>query len=399
MPSRSHAPPIARCLLAITLSILGFLSLVSASHGYAASLSPQNNPSLEADVDPPAPIHEKRLLGLGNVIGIVPSLLGNLVPGGIASSLASQVTADINSLLPILDGHSSQPPDGVALTTSGQTTLPLNPQPMSTGAQLGAFADKLGGLLNGIVPAAAPSIIAAITKQAYDVVASVDAIATEVASLGNQLGSDQIQAPDALGRIGGLLGSLDSKVNNIINDVTSDLAPDIPAPILQDLGQVISSGLGDIVGATNGLVSLVGDLIKQNVCGVVTPVDGILATVAGLCGDMPSAVAQVSLEISAASLTNPDVPLTDYTSSATSLSSPGITGSLASPLTARSTEPGESGVSQTTTTGVNGIITITEYQALTQQCSSSVAQSLATHFDYLTVVPYIVLPHSFPRNV
>lgn len=325
MPSSSHSPPIARCLLVATLFTLGFLAAISFSDSYTArSLQ---KPTHSPKDDPPTPPHEKRLLGLGGVVGILPSLLGNLVPGGIASSLIAHVTADINSLLPILDEPSAQASDGVPLVTGGQAALPLTAHPLPTGAQLGGLADKLGGLLNDIVPAAAPSIIAAITQQALSVVASVEAIATDVASLGNQIGSDQIQAPDALERVGDLLGSLDSKVNDIINGVASDLSSDLPLPVLQDLSQLVSSGLGDIVGAANGPLSLVGDLVEQNVCGVVTPVDGVLATVAGLCGDIPSAVAQVSSEMATAPLTNPDATLTGGASASTIFpSSPAVTG-------------------------------------------------------------------------
>lgn len=315
MPSSSHSPPIARCLLVAALFTLGFLATISLSDRYA-SRSLQKHAHLPKD-DPPAPPHEKRLLGLGGVVGILPSLLGNIVPGGIASSLIAHVTADINSLLPILNDPSAQSSDGVPLVTGGQAALPLTAQPLPTGAQLGGLADKLGGLLNGIVPVAASSIIAAITEQAHSVVASVEAIATDVASLGNQIGSDQIQAPDALERIGGLLGSLDSKVNDIINGVASDLSSDLPLPVLQDLSQLVSSGLGDIVGAANGPLSLVGDLVEQNVCGVVTPVDGVLATIAGLCGDLPSAIAQVSSEMATAPLTNSDATLTGGASAST----------------------------------------------------------------------------------
>lgn len=325
MSSSSHSPSLARCLLIATLFTLGFLATISLSDSYASrslqkhAHSPRN--------DPPAPSHEKRLLGLGGVVGILPSLLGHVVPGGIASSLIAQVTADINSLLPILDELNAQSSDGVPLVTGGQDMLPLTAQPLPTGAQLGGLADKLGGLLNDIVPVAAPSIIAAITEQALSVVVSVEAIATDVASLGNQIAGDQIQAPDALDRIGGLLGSLDSKVNDIINGVASDLSSDIPLPVLQDLSQLISSGLGDIVGAANGPLSLVGNLVEQNVCGVVTLVDGVLATVAGLCGDIPSAVAQISSEIATAPLTNPDATLTgDVSASTISPNSPAITG-------------------------------------------------------------------------
>lgn len=291
-----------------TLFTLAFFVTVSLPDGFASPSSDKSSSSSE--VETPEPALEKRLLGLGGIVGLVPSLLGNIVPGGIVSSLVAHVTADINSLLPILDDSSAHPPDGVPLLTGMQGALSLTAQPLPTAAQLGGLADKLGGLLNGIVPVAAPSIIAVITEQALGVVASVEAIATDVAALGDQMDGGQMQGSDALGQIGGLLGSLDSKVNDIVNDVTSNLASDLPLPILQDIAQIISSGLGDIVGAPNGPFSLIGDLIEHDVCGVVTPVDGILATVAGLCGDIPSAVAQVSSEIATASLTNSDAVLT-----------------------------------------------------------------------------------------
>lgn len=325
MPFQFRSPPIVRCLLVAIFFALGFLAIVSLSDSYASRSLQKHDPSPKDDQSE-SPL-EKRLLGLGGVMSLVPSLLGNVVPGGIVSSLVAQVTADINTLLPILNDPVAQSPDGVPLVTGGQAALPLTAQPLSTGAQLGGLADKLGDLLNGIAPVAAPSIIAEITKQAFSIVASVEAIATDVASLGNQIANKQIQAPDALGEIGGLLGSLDSKVNDIINGVTSDLSSELPAPVLQELNQAISSGLGDIVGAANGPLSLVGDLVEQNVCGAVTLVDGVLATVAGLCGNIPSAIAQVSSEIATASLTNLDATLTgDASASTTSPNSPTVTG-------------------------------------------------------------------------
>ncbi|KAI0442006.1 hypothetical protein F4803DRAFT_575932 [Xylaria telfairii] len=327
MPSQFRSPPIARCLLVAIFFALGFLAIVSLSDSYTSrSLQRQDPPPKDDQSESPL---EKRLEVLGGVVSLVPSLLGSVVPGGIISSLVAQVTADINTLLPILNDPGAQSPDGLPLVNGGQAALPLTAQPLPTGAQLGNLADKLGDLLNGIAPVAAPGIIAEITKQAFSVVASVEAIATDVASLGNQVANKQIQAPDALSQIGGLLGSLDSKVNDIINGVTSDLSSELPLPVLQDLNQAISSGLGDIVGAANGPLSLVGDLIEQNVCGAVTLVDGVLATVAGLCGDIPSAIAQVSSEIATASLTNPDVTLTGDASASTIFpNSPTVPGGL-----------------------------------------------------------------------
>ncbi|KAJ2984175.1 hypothetical protein NUW58_g6130 [Xylaria curta] len=321
---KSHSPPIARRLLVATLFTLGFLATVSHSESQASNSLQQHDPPLKDD--PLVPIHEKRLFDWGAVVSFVPSLLGNIVPDNIVSPLVAQVTADVNSLLPLLNNPSAQLPDGVTLVTGGQAALPLTAQPLPTGAQLGGLADKLGGLLNGVVPVAAPSIIAKITEKALGVVASVEAIATDVASLGGQIANHQIQAPDALGQIGGLLGSLDSKVNDIVNGITSDLSSELPLPVLKDLGQAISSGLGDVIGAANGPLPLVGDLIEQNVCGAVTEVDGILATVAGLCGEMPSAVAEVSSELATAHLTNSDATLTGDASAVTIFpSSPPIT--------------------------------------------------------------------------
>ncbi|TRX91418.1 hypothetical protein FHL15_007642 [Xylaria flabelliformis] len=354
MPSQSYSPPIARCLLVAIVLALGFLLTVSLSDSYASRLLQKHEPPPRDDQ---SESHmEKRLLGLGGVIGPVASLLGNVVPGGIVSSLVAQVTADINSLLPILDNPSAQPPDGIPLVTGGQTAPSLAAQPLPTNAQLGGLADKLGGLLNGIIPVAAPSIIAAITEQALGVVASVEAIATDVASLSNQIANNQIQAPDALGQIGGLLGSLDSKVNDIINGVTSDLSSDLPLPVLQNLNQVISSGLGDIVGAANGPLSLVGDLVEQNVCGAVTQVDGVLATVAGLCGDMPSAVAQVSSEIAVSPLANSDATLTGDVSASTIFPNPttGISGPATTPAATSPQSPQDESTLMNPTMNTNG---------------------------------------------
>ncbi|KAI0203519.1 hypothetical protein F4808DRAFT_457792 [Astrocystis sublimbata] len=315
MPSSSHSSPLARCIIVALFFVLGFLATVSLADAHAAR-PPQEQESPLRD-EQPEPALEKRLLGMGGVVGIVPSLLGNLVPGGIVSSLVAQVTAEVNTLLPLLDNPSAQLPDGVPLVTGGQAAIPLTAQPIPTGAQLGGLADQLAGLLNSAAPGAASGIIAEITEQAHGVVASVEALATDVVSLGNQISNNQIQAPDALGQIGGLLGSLDSKINDIASGVTSNLAAELPLSVLQNLGQVISSGLGDIVGATDGPLSLVANLVEQNLCGAITDVDGILATVAGLCGDIPSAVAQVSSELATAPLTNQDVTLTGDVSQVT----------------------------------------------------------------------------------
>lgn len=350
MPSQSHSPSIARCLLVATLFALGFLATVSLSDSYASRTLQKHSPSLKEDA--PAPSHEKRVLGLGSLFSIIPNL------PGIGSSLLAQVTSDINTLLPILNGLSTQAPGGVSLVTGGQAALPLTAQPLPTGVQLGGLADQLGSLLNEAVPIQASSIIAAITKQALGVVSSAEAIATDVASLGNQIASNQVQAPDAVSQIGGLLGSLDSKVNDIVSGVVSDLASDIPLPVLQDLSQIVSSELGGIVKATNGPLSLVGDLIEQNVCGIVTPVDGVLATVAGLCGDIPSAVAQVSSEIATAPLPNPDATLTGDASASTIFpASPTITGgpgTVATPTSPTQNSQGQGSLTNPITSNVGG---------------------------------------------
>jgi len=408
MPFDIPSPSTARCLLIATLLSLGVLATVSVRNGYTTR-SPQ-----EYDHSPKAGLQvtslEKRLLGLGGVVGAVPSLLGNLVPGGIASSLVAQVTGDINTLLPILGDTSVDSPSGVPLVTGGPAALPITAKPIATKAQLHGLAGKLEGLLTDILPVAAPSIIAAVTEHAVHVIASLEAIATDVASLGTQVAGDQILAPDALSQIGGLLGSLDLSVNDIIKDVTSNLASDLPLPVLQDVEQAISSGLADVVGAANGPLSLVGDLIEQNVCGIVTPINGVLATVAGFCGGMSSEVAQVSSELATAPVTNPDATLTGDapTSTIPAVSeSPTTAEALTSAVISTSSPPNtqnQGTVMNSNSTGASGAPpTVTSLLPSIQQSTPAGAGSSQTAVTgtgkfislYTLLSPYF----SFPANL
>lgn len=307
---------------------IGFLATVSISTRHVSGPVEEQMPPPKDSIIPPP--HEKRLLGTVGAINAVPNILGDLVPGGIMSSLIPQVTTDSNSPLPLLNGLNSQTQNGTPLVTKGQTATPLTIKPLPTSAQLDSLADKLGVLLNGIVPAVAPSIIAAVTEQALGVISSVEAIATDVVSLDRQVSNDQFQAPDALDQIGGLLGSLETKINDIVDHVTSNLSSDLSLPALENLGQVIRSGLRDIVGDANGPLSLASDLIKHNVCSVITAIDGSPTTVARICGDIPSAFAHAYSELGTGPLTSSDAKLAGDASASDMLpGSPTITGSSA----------------------------------------------------------------------
>ncbi|KAI1334068.1 hypothetical protein F5Y15DRAFT_315559 [Xylariaceae sp. FL0016] len=311
MPSPSPCPSLAIPLLAaLVLFALGVLGTTadaivdsrtgnrnSTENGELAGFSNNNN-------EEPTVALDKRLLGLGGAVPqVITSLLGNIAPGA-AASLEAQVTNDINSLAPTVDVTGVQPADGIPLLTTGPATLPLSAHPQPTAALIGGLVDKLSGLLDSLDPAGASDIIALVTSEAGDLVSDVDDIATSVASLANQVAGGQTQAPAAIDSVGGLLGSLDAIVQNIAIDVEDNLAADLPAPLVSDLMQVVSSGLGDIVEVADGPVSLVADLVEQNLCGIVTLVDGVLQTVAGLCGDMASAVSGEASAI-ASSLSSP----------------------------------------------------------------------------------------------
>ncbi|KAI0396489.1 hypothetical protein F5Y17DRAFT_472546 [Xylariaceae sp. FL0594] len=409
MPLELPSPMTARWLLIISLLSLGGPATASVTNDYVGS--PQEH---DHSPDAELPVRNnvvKRVIGMGGVMGAVPSLLGNLVPGGIASSLLAQVTADINTLLPILSDANAASPGGAPLVTGGPAALPITADSIATQAQLHGLAGMLGDVLSEIIPAAAPSIIAAVTQDAVGVISSLEAIATDVASLGSQVAGNQIQATDALGQVGGLLGSLNSNINDIVQDVTSDLASDLPLPVLQDVEQAISSGLAGVVGVAHGPLSLMGDLIEQNVCGIVTPVDGVLATVAGFCGDMSSAVAQVSSELGTAPVTNPNVILTGDAPTSTlplGSGSPTVVGPLTSAAvstlslssstgTPRATTPtvappsvtspvssvpqptpaNTSSLPTAATRTTGAVATVTEYQTVVQPCLSNSAQSAA----------------------
>ncbi|KAJ8105147.1 hypothetical protein ONZ43_g7542 [Nemania bipapillata] len=336
MPSQSHSPPITRCLLVATLFALGFFATISLSNGYVSRSLQKHSPS--PTDEPPVPSHEKRLLGLGGILTFLPS--------DILTPLIPELVSEIPKLLPPPNVLSTQPPDGVPLITGGQASLPLTVLPLPTGAQLGGLVDHLGSLLQGVAPALASGIIATLTNEALGIISSAEAIATDVASLGSQIAHSQVQAPDALSQIGGLIGSLDSKVNDIVGSVASGLSSNIPLPVLQELSQIASSGLENIVKATDGPLSVVGDLIEHNVCGLVTPVDGVLATVAGICGQLPSAVAQLSSELATAPLTNPDVILTGDASAITIFPASSTNSGSPGAITATPTSPAQNSQDQ-----------------------------------------------------
>ncbi|KAI1492688.1 hypothetical protein F5X96DRAFT_344365 [Biscogniauxia mediterranea] len=299
MPAHSPSPPLARLLLVAILLAFGFLVTVTicktvTTHPLERRQSTLENDSLSEHLNTTevelARDLRKRSLGLGAIPHIIPSAIANLIPG-VASSLANKLTSDINSIAPTVTLPSLLPSDGVPLLTTAQPTLPVVAQPEPTGAEVGDLVDKLGSLLHGLAPTAAASIIAAVSSHADEIASSVQAVAIDVASIANQVAGDQVQAPNALSAVGGLLDTIDSSVRNIVDDVTSNLASELPSPLINDLAQAVSSGLGDIVAVSNGPVSLVGDLIEQNICGITTVVDGVVSTIAGICGDMASAAA------------------------------------------------------------------------------------------------------------
>ncbi|KAI5921090.1 hypothetical protein F4810DRAFT_384611 [Camillea tinctor] len=299
MPSHSPSPPLARLLLVAILLAFGFLVAVTICKTVTTQTLERRQSSLETD-NPYEQLNitkvgstediEKRGLGLGALPNIIPSAIANLP--GVANSLIHKLTSDINHVAPTVTLPSIIPSDGVPLLT---TDLPLVAQPEPTGAEIGSLVGELGGLLTGLAPTAAASIIAAVTSHADGIVSSVQAVATDVASIANQVAGDHIQATAALNIVGGLLGTIESSVNDVVNDVTSNLASELPSSLIDDLVQAVSSGLDDIVGVADGPVSLVGDLIEDNVCGITTVVDGVLSTIAGLCGDMSSAAADQTL--------------------------------------------------------------------------------------------------------
>lgn len=66
-----------------------------------------------------------------------------------------------------------------------------------------------------------------------------------------------------------------------------------PKPTSAEAAQLfdeVSSSPGDIVSVRDSPVSLVGDLNEYNVCTITTTVNGVLSTLAGLCGNMDPTV-------------------------------------------------------------------------------------------------------------
>lgn len=341
MPGCSPSPKLARILFFTTIFIFGLLIAVSVWNCVAYYTPDDSSSSAETSTLIEQPLAEdngtqslyaERGLGVGSLSHIVPSPISGLLPD-TATSLWSNITGDLNGLATIMNSSSIGNSEAMSLSDD-QPTLPITLQPEPTSSEVAALAGKLGSLLDGAVPLAAPSIIREATSQAQVLAASVEAIATDIASVAGQVDASQLPAPDALKTAEDLLESLDAAVGSIAKNImpTSGL----PAPILDDLSKAMSSDLGDIVKVANGPISLVGDLIEDNICEITIIVDDIPSTVAGLCGDMTSAVddsASASITESSASNTQAssttEVPLSatfsnsaNIASWATSLTSP-----------------------------------------------------------------------------
>lgn len=223
--------------------------------------------------------------------GIIPGAISDLVPGA-ASSLEAKITSDINRMahtisLPTFDSLRGMP---FVSPEHSRGSIPTA-QPEPTSSEIAVLEDKLGGMLNGTIPLESSSIIHEATSEAQAVVASVEKLATDIASIASQVGASQLQAPDALESVEVLFENLDSMIASIVQDVVADAASEAEAPLLTGLSTALASDLGNIVDVGNGPVSLVGDLIEDNICGIVTVVNGITSTVVGICGDMASALA------------------------------------------------------------------------------------------------------------
>lgn len=237
---------------------------------------------------------DKRLFGMGGLPNIFPPALSKLKPG-LLTSLVGEITNDINNLAPSIIPTNVVPPiGGLPLLTNLGPDLPLIAPPQPTAGQLGGLANLLGNVLSAAVPAdQANNIIAGITAQAGAVISQAGAAATDVASLANAVAADAVAAPVALGNVETLLEGLDASINSVVQDVAAGgvVSALLPDAVVNDLANALRSGLEDVVAvASGGPVDLVGSLIESNVCGVVTPVDGVVQTVAGLCGAMQSAV-------------------------------------------------------------------------------------------------------------
>lgn len=307
---------------------------------------------------------QRRGLGLGMLTNIIPPAIASLIPGP-ASSLAAKITADLmgalptaalptllptsglpipaNGLplptqglplpgltlptagLPLPSGGLPLPTGGLPLPTAGLSlptagvplltnivpSLPVSaPAALPTADAILGLGNKLGDLLGNLIPFAANSIAQAVTSKALGLVSDVQAVATNVAALANQVASDQLPVPDALNAAGDLVGTLNSAVSEIINDVTANITDILPGPVLDSVVSDLKDSLGDVIAIPQGPVDMIGDIIENNVCGLVTAVDGVLQTVAGFCGQMDSAVSEATATVAALPSTDLSAPAT-----------------------------------------------------------------------------------------
>ncbi|KAI6086705.1 hypothetical protein F4821DRAFT_278420 [Hypoxylon rubiginosum] len=304
----SPSPNLARILFFTTIFIFGLLIAVSVWNCILYYTPDDSSTSAETStlVEQPLP-QDGGSQSQYAERGLRPTPFSNLVPAA-ATPMKLDVTVNWNSTRPGIDSSSTEQSETLSWSKN-QPTSPVTVQPAPTSSEIHVLSEKLESFLGGVVPLAASSIVDEATSQAQVLAASAQAIATDIASLADEVKASKLQAPDALKSAEDLLESLDAAVGTIAKDIipTSGL----PAPVVDELFQAVSSGLGNIVNAPNGPVSLVGDLIKDNICTITIIVDDIPSTVAGLCGDTTSAVA------GGASASTTDSPMSNVPASST----------------------------------------------------------------------------------
>ena len=220
--------------------------------------------------------------------GLVTSL-----EGGLAISLDAVVSTTGTELVPSGGGPLvSQLEPAVAVSPA----LP----PLPTAAELGGLTGSLGNAPSAVDPPQVDSITAGVASQA----AVVDQ------GLGT---ATDVTAPDVLANPERLLKGIDSSADSLVRGVVAGV---------DDLENALRSGLDDVVAVSGGPADLVGSLI-ENVCSVVTAVDGVVQSISNLCGAM-------SLVVSAAEQGNPLIGPTDPVTDADALL-PAFTGTSSLP--------------------------------------------------------------------
>ncbi|KAJ1327810.1 WSC domain-containing protein [Microdochium nivale] len=314
---------------------------------------PHELSGLEADI-------QRRGLGLGMLSNIIPPAIASLVPGP-ASSLAAKITNDLagvlpTAILPTLIPTTGLPlpsgglppltaglplPSGAPLLSNIAPSLPISAQAsLPTADAILGLGNKLGGLLGNLIPFAANSIVQAVTSQAAALLSEVQVVATDVAALANHVSADQLPVLDALDAVGNLVKGLDSVIGGIVQDVTSNITDILPAPVLDQVIADVKGTLGDVVAIADGPIDILGDLIENNVCGLVTAVDGVLQTVAGFCGQMDSAVSAATQTSAPAPNTSGSVSATATPTNTGNITPLSSTGASAVPSDSSSQAPG-----------------------------------------------------------